>query len=223
MAPTVYHYDPTTGELLARSQARLDPIEQKPLIPAHATTQAPPAPGAQQAAVFVAGAWQVVPDYRGLIYYTEDRQEHRIEELGVEPPAGYLSERPLRPTSERRTAAQADIDRAAGAARQRYVSPGALIDAEYVQAETEAQAYATAGYPDADVPPAVQSWADAAGMTPQAAADDILATAQQWRGLLDQIRAIRLLGKAAVDAAADADIEATAKAYIDQLDALKPA
>jgi hypothetical protein len=130
---------------------------------------------------------------------------------------------PPRPADARRKMAKEAIDRAAGAARQRFVSPGALIDAEYVQAETEAQAYADAGYPVDAAPAAVQSWADAAGMTPQAAAENILATAQQWRGLLNQIRAIRLLGKAAVDAAADADIEATAKAYIDQLDALKPA
>lgn len=123
--------------------------------------------------------------------------------------------------SERRATGRARIDRAAGDARLRFISPGALLDAEYLQAERDAQAYADAGYP-AEVPASVQAWADAAGLTAQQAADDILATAAQWRTVLDQIRALRLQGKAAVTAAADADIETTAQSYIDQLDAITP-
>lgn len=114
------------------------------------------------------------------------------------------------------------IDRASGNARGRFISQGNLIDAEYLQAETAAQAYVDTSYSGV-VPPSVQSWVDAADITPQQAADDILATAQRWRDLLDQIRAVRLAGKAAVDKAADADIETTAQGYIDQLDAMQPA
>lgn len=125
--------------------------------------------------------------------------------------------------ANRRLAAKADIDRAAGKARSRFISPGALVDQEYLAAENAAQSFKDAGYPSTDVPPEVQAWADAAGMTATAAADDILATATAWRDALAQIRALRLQGKADVDAAADADIETVAQSYIDQLDAVQPA
>lgn len=80
-------------------------------------------------------------------------------------------------------------------------SPGRL--AEYQQAKADAIAFKDAGY-TGTVPSTVQSWATASGMTAQAAADNILATAAQWGAALDYIRAQRLLGKANVNAAVDA-------------------
>lgn len=114
------------------------------------------------------------------------------------------------------------IDMAAGEARQAFVSPGALVDQEYRDAQAQAQAYMDAGY-TGTVPPMVQSWADASCMTAQQAADDMLSTALQWTQAMQSIRAVRLAGKAAVDAApAGADYMAVAQPYIDQLAAIRP-
>ena len=115
---------------------------------------------------------------------------------------------------------QTEIDRAAGVARERFVSPGDLVDQEYKRAEEAARGFKTAGYPASDVPSAVSSWASAKGWTDQQAADDIIATADYWYGAIDQIREIRLAGKAAVQAATADQREATAQQYIDQLNSL---
>lgn len=66
--------------------------------------------------------------------------------------------------------------------------------AEYTVAETEATAYAGAGY-TGTVPASVASWATAKGWTAQQAADDINATAAAWRTAQAAIRAARLLRK----------------------------
>ena len=73
---------------------------------------------------------------------------------------------------------------------------------EYELAEKHAQAYKDAGY-TGTVPSSVQSWATAKTWTATQAADDILATAAQWRGAQAAIRAARLLRKEQVRNAAD--------------------
>lgn len=136
--------------------------------------------------------------------------------------APYLAAPPVPPDSERRAGAKGKIDQAAGRARARYVSPGDLVDQEYMAAEAAAKEYRDAGYPVDQAPPEVQTWADATGNTTQWAADDIIATGAQWRAVLRAIRTIRLEGKAAVDAAAGDAIETTAAQYVAQLDSMAP-
>jgi len=116
-----------------------------------------------------------------------------------------------------------DIDRAAGEARDRFVSPGHLVDQEYKYAESKAREFKAAGYPGDAVPRAVSSWAQAKGWTAQQAADDIIATAGYWYDTIDEIRELRLAGKEATRNASEADRQSTAQAYIDQLNALVPA
>ena len=52
------------GEFLFESTARLDPVAQTPVLPANATSLAPPHAPAGQAAQFdtTTGQWQLVPD-----------------------------------------------------------------------------------------------------------------------------------------------------------------
>lgn len=92
-------------------------------------------------------------------------------------------------------------------------TPGRL--AEYQQANTDANAFKAAGYAGA-VPDTVSCWAQAnAGWTNQQAADDIIATAAKWTAALQAIRSARLLGKAAINAAANqADAETAATTAI---------
>lgn len=119
--------------------------------------------------------------------------------------------------------AREQIDRAAESVRADWVSPGSYIAVEYEQAEAAARAFAAAGYPADTVPDEVAAWAEAAGITSEAAADDIISTAEQWREAVRQIRRTRLLGKAAVDAATDADsIAAAVEAAINSLNKLRP-
>lgn len=69
--------------------------------------------------------------------------------------------------------------------------------AEYEQAERDARAWTEAGS-TGTAPATVASWAAASGMTPDAAAADILAQAAAWRGAMEQIRGQRLGSKALV-------------------------
>lgn len=92
---TVYSYDRDTGEYRGESIAHENP--RRPgvyLLPAFSTEAAPPATGEHEAAVYREGAWSIVPDWRGHVYWLADGSRHEITELGVEPPAGALSEPP---------------------------------------------------------------------------------------------------------------------------------
>ena len=80
---TIYDYHPITGELRdpAGRDARMDEEDPtRPIVPAFATLDAPPAAGANEIAVRKdangnvvedgsVGAWQLVEDHRGATYY----------------------------------------------------------------------------------------------------------------------------------------------------------
>ena len=62
----VYHYHPVTGESVGESEARLSPLHLRrgvsvPLVPANATTVAPPTLPAGQRAVFDGAKWKLKP------------------------------------------------------------------------------------------------------------------------------------------------------------------
>lgn len=97
-------------------------------------------------------------------------------------------------------------------------SPGRL--AEYQQAGNDAQAFKAAGYPAARVPSTIACWATASGMTAQAAADNIIATAAAWVNVLEGIREARLVGKSNVNkATTTADAQSAANTAISQIQA----
>lgn len=91
-------------------------------------------------------------------------------------------------------------------------SPGRL--AEYKQAKADADAFKAAGY-TGSVPDTIACWAEAKAWTAEQACDDILTTAASWEMALSVIRRQRLIGKANVNASADADAaQAAADAVI---------
>lgn len=103
-------------------------------------------------------------------------------------------------------AAVAAIDGAADAVRLEVISKQTNAE-EYRRAEQQAREHAAAGYPADDVPSCVASWAKAKhrdAWTSKDAADDIIATADRWYGLLDAIRDLRLCAKEDARHAADA-------------------
>lgn len=127
----------------------------------------------------------------------------RLKYLG----AGRLDWEELASLEELRGRAIDTID-AAGEALRMEVITRLTQTPEYQRAEQHAREYRAAGYPegeDAYVPPGVASWAQAKwreGWTARQAADDILATADRWYAILDDIRALRLTNKEDVRAAA---------------------
>lgn len=116
----------------------------------------------------------------------------------------------------------AHIDTEAGRVRGQFVSPGTLIDAEYRRAADTAATFKADGY--GGTPPSpVQAWADAAGMTPAEAADDIIAAREAMNAALDEIRVIRLAAKEQVRAATTPrDVLHAAERAIEHLNAMAP-
>lgn len=112
---------------------------------------------------------------------------------------------------EQHRAEAIDAIDAAGEALRLAVISKMTQTKEYERAEQHAREYRAAGYPegpDVVVPAGVASWAAAKwreGWTARQAADDILATAERWYGVLDQIRAVRLMKKEDVRHAGTSD------------------
>lgn len=84
---TVYNYDPDTGEYLGLETAYESPMEPGVyLLPAHSTETVPPEAGEHQAAVYRNGAWTLVEDHRGEVWYdTATQERHEIKTLGIVP------------------------------------------------------------------------------------------------------------------------------------------
>ena len=84
---TVYNYDPDTEEYLGPESAHESPMEPGVyLIPAHATTIAPPEADDGHVPVFADGAWTLVEDHRGEVWYdTATQERHEIKTLGIVP------------------------------------------------------------------------------------------------------------------------------------------
>ncbi len=83
------------GEFLFESTARLDPVAQTPVLPANATSLAPPHAPAGQAAQFdtTTGQWQLVPDYRGLDHWDSNGNYlGQVQELGDLPAGATFAE-----------------------------------------------------------------------------------------------------------------------------------
>lgn len=224
----IYNFHPSTGEFLDRSKADPDPVQDGAwLIPAFAVAKQPPATGEHQVAVFVGDSWEIRDDYRGTEYWLADRTQHKIKAIGEVPPVDALYEEPPEPEKpllERKEDLKRQIDEAADAARSRFVSPGALIDKEYELALKQAKEWLAAGMPS-PVPSAVESGIAASGgvLTAEQAAQEIIDTAAAWDDVLLRVRALRLAGKAAVDAAGESDdLQAIAQEYFAQLEAIKP-
>ena len=116
-----------------------------------------------------------------------------------------------------------DIDTAAGNARAAFVSPGSYIDQEYLLAKQEAAAWLEGGKDENAIPSSVQDHIDMFGVSAEAAATEIVTTAEQWEQALGAIRSARLSGKAAVQRAETIEAaEAAAQQAIEQLNRFRP-
>ncbi len=87
----IYHADELTGEFIGTGCATPDPLEPGNwLIPARAYREQPPEPGTNQTVVRRAGNWELVADYRGVVYNIETGSAIQHDELG-ELPYGFTA------------------------------------------------------------------------------------------------------------------------------------
>lgn len=82
----IYNYS-LTGEYLSTAQADPDPLQPgQHLIPAHATTTAPPEIPDGSIARWTGAAWELVEDHRGeVVYCIDTAQKVTITDLGCRP------------------------------------------------------------------------------------------------------------------------------------------
>lgn len=115
------------------------------------------------------------------------------------------------------------VDKAAGNARAAFVSPGSYIDQEYLLAKTEAADWLASGKDEADIPSSVSDHMAMFDVGAEAAAEEIVATAEAWEASLREIRQLRLGGKAAVSRAETIEeAEKVAQQAIDHLNGYRP-
>lgn len=221
MTQAIYNYN-ATGEYTGESLADESPLEPGVfLIPAYATTIAPPAAGANQAAVFdeAANAWQLVPDFRGAQLYSTSDGSAVAANLGQSLADLSATDKP-RPSEahvwksgkwQADAAKQAEIlardiallvasvDAAVAAVYAKYTR----FEVEYLEREKQALAYKAAGY-TGEMPQQVAAFATPANKTGKQAADIIIAQATALRGALAQLGVLRMR-KYEVMQAADVD------------------
>jgi hypothetical protein len=81
-----YIFDLTTGEHLGDRKAFVDARTGIAIPSADATLLVPPVKGLNEAAVLVDGAWVLVADWRGVVFYdTTTKVRHEIIRLGLSP------------------------------------------------------------------------------------------------------------------------------------------
>lgn len=217
----IYNYSGVTGEYVGSGMARESPLEPGVfLLPANATTIAPPTPGAGQAAAFINEAWAQVPDNRGQTWFKADGTQVVITQINVVPDPSWTATPPAVLFATVVGNALAAIDGQAGQTRLKYITDTPGQADTYTQKGSEAAAYKAAGYPYAGIASYPWTQAEAVainGASPtaaqcQAAADGILAQQAAWVAKGVAIEQARRAGKIAVGAATTAAAVQTAQA-----------
>jgi len=185
----IYNYHPLTGVYLGESDADPNPLEpDAPIIPAFATTIAPPTCNSGEQAVFAGDAWHV-------------------EAIPAQP------EPPEPSLAEVKAAMQAEVDNHIGGIYVRFTR----FESEYVEREAAARAYVAAGY-TGDPTIWVHSFATSTGRTDSQAADLIIAQANALRAALVSLGAQRMRKYLIASAADEAAASALRDDIIDQAD-----
>lgn len=94
----IYHYSPDNGEYTGNSPARSDPqVQNGYLVPRFATALQPPEAGPDQVAVFSGGAWTLMDDFRGNVYWRVIENEveaFSVDVIGAPVPEDALTSDP---------------------------------------------------------------------------------------------------------------------------------
>lgn len=160
----------------------------------------------------VDGAWVLHEDWASVerLGYTTASFLAEIEPLDLEPPTP-PSAPPAVSLAALKISLKTRLDADAETERLKYVTPGAGQAMEYQQAAAEAEALLTAialdpDYePDPELYPMLAASIGIDGGTLAEVAATVAAMHGQWRQIGSAIRAARLAGKAAIDAAETAE------------------
>jgi hypothetical protein len=155
----VYSFAPTTGEYVGTLAADPDPLaEGKWLVPAFATSIAPPAAAAGFVRVFL-GAWSLIEDHRGETWWRGHGDPVVIGEIGAAAVAGLSEAEPPAPAPT-----QADLIIHAAVARWRKETGGITIGGLSIVTDRESQAMVIGAHAYVVAnPAAVIQWKTAAG------------------------------------------------------------
>lgn len=135
----VHHYDPATGEYIDTRPPRESPRDPGSfLIPANATTIAPPEAEAGKTRVFADGAWSLVADHRGETWWQARGQPVTVSDLGDPADLGLTATEPARTVEEH----QAELRAAVSATLSTALNGGyshdfGSVDATLETGETE--------------------------------------------------------------------------------------
>ncbi|QMT40010.1 hypothetical protein [Neisseria shayeganii] len=176
------------------------------LIPGGCIDTAPPEAREGMATKWTGSGWQYLPDHRGqTAYRTADGQALTIDTVGELPEGLTLLPPPdschewdgaawtLNPAkaAERLDAHRAEETERINAAVYGVAQPLLRFRAEYELRESQARAYADAGY-TGEVPSQVAAFATPANLQPQQATDIILQQAAKLHAALDQLATLRM-------------------------------
>jgi len=81
----IYNYHPDTSEYVSTEEADMDPLDNIPMIPAHATTVAVITPATGFVAVFDGTTWNDVEDHRGPVYDVNTRAKQELDHFELGP------------------------------------------------------------------------------------------------------------------------------------------
>ena len=88
----IYNYHPDTSEYVSTEEADMDPLDNIPMIPAHATTVVVITPATGNVAVFDGTTWNDVEDHRGPVYDVNTRKQQELDHVDLGPlPSGLTS------------------------------------------------------------------------------------------------------------------------------------
>ena len=92
---TAYLFDEKTGEFHSKIDVHESPEEPgEYLIPTYATNIAPPVTGVNEVAIYSAGAWTVVPYFRGQTVYEQTTGAELVIDAAGALPSGYAAIKP---------------------------------------------------------------------------------------------------------------------------------
>ena len=200
----VYIFDPVTHEHLGTTVADESPLEKGVFhLPAHTTEVKPPEAEANKVAVYDPknGEWSLHAAHRGQRYWRPDGSEHRIVDIGHTPHADALDAPSPPPLATVKATAISKVDRAAEAARLRFITQGAGQALEYEATASEAIAANSAP----DPLEAERAAQQAAGVTPaptlRGVTARVIAERSNWLTAGAAVKRARREAKLKIDAA----------------------
>lgn len=231
MATTIHNFDPRTGALVSSEPAAENPRRPGvPILPAHATTLAPPAAQPGRVPVFRAGAWSLVADLRGQTWWTADGAVRTMADLGPLP-AGAIPVPPSSPAHRwdgaawtvppawaSKEAARAAVVAAIEAVEGAVAGLRSWGERESWRDQEPAARAILAGAADHEGMAVVDGIRSVTGETREALAARVVANADLFRGLIGPLVGYRRAIHAAIDAAPTlAGVEAVTRDGLEQI------